>query len=156
MVLDAHGLAANHTMARLTTEAVAAGAYQGDDPTTGTRGAGWIYRPLLEYARTLGLDGEVRAPYAPEQLDADLARGHHPIISVHPPTIREDTPAPPAGEGGGHLVLVVGARRPRAAREYVIHNPNAREPRTQERYAVAPDRFAAAFAGRGLVLRPSA
>ncbi len=57
MVLAHHDLAREHTVATLTAGAVRAGAYR--------EGAGWAYAPLIAYARTLGLDGAVRAPYEP-------------------------------------------------------------------------------------------
>ncbi len=141
MVLTHHGLANDLTTAHLARSATAHGAY--------VPGAGWAYAPLVDYARTLGLDGAVRAPYDLAEIQADLAAGWHPIVSVHPRVMRGELLAPPAGEGGGHLVLIVDAD----AGAVTIHNPNARTRATQEAYAAPIGQFKAAFAGRGLVLR---
>lgn len=143
MVLERHGLAAQRTIADLTAEAAASGAY---GP------AGWAYAPLLDYARTHGLAGELRAPYAFEQLAADLQAGRHPIVSVHPRVMRGELAEPPAGERGGHLVLVVGLGGTPRDPSVLVHNPNARTRATQEAYPAPHAQFAAAFAGRGLVL----
>ncbi len=145
MVLGAHGLATGLTMAELMEAAVAAGAY-------GT--SGWAYAPLVDWVAEYGLAGAVRAPYAVDQLVDDVALGAHPIVSVHPQVIRGELPVPPSGESGGHLVLVVDASADAAGQlqSVTVHNPNARTRATQESCVVTPDRFAAAFAGRGLAL----
>lgn len=144
MVLSGHGLATDLTMAELTDSAVVAGAYGA---------AGWAYAPLVDWAASFGLAGAVRAPYALDDLLADVARGAHPIVSVHPRVIRGELPAAPAGESGGHLVLVVDASADAAGelQSVTIHNPNARTRATQESCVIPRDRFTAAFAGRGLV-----
>lgn len=142
MVLDHHGLAERRTVASLTHGAVDHRAY---GP------AGWAYAPLVAYARTLGLHGEIRAPYSVDEIAADLAAGRHPIVSVHPRVMRGELVRAPAGERGGHLVLVLSVDEECGAPTVVVHNPNARTRATQEAYRAPLAQFQAAFAGRGLV-----
>lgn len=144
MVLAHHGLAAEMSVADLTSGAVDAGAYRA--------GAGWAYAPLVDYARALGLSGSVRAPYDLPAITSDLAAGRHPIASVHPRVMRGELDRPPAGEHGGHLVLVLAIDAAGPTPTVTIHNPNARTCETQEAYAAPLTQFQAAFAGRGLAL----
>lgn len=126
----------------LAIGAASYGAYS-DDPRLPN---GLIYRPFVDYARTVhGLDAQVITDLGPARLRAELDQGSVVIASVHP-DIRRPELEPPGT--GGHLVLVVAHTDDRVT----FHDPAGHTPAAVVATLTPAvfDRFAA---HRGITLR---
>jgi hypothetical protein len=113
-------------------------------PDGGIRGL--IYAPAVAWLREVPrIAAEVRVDLAAQDIPALVADGGLFIASVHP-AIRWPDRDPPSR--GGHLVLVFGT----AGEALRLHNPSGDSPASQCDARVPLDRFAGAYAGRGILL----
>lgn len=150
MILDGHGSADDLSVAQLTSLAVALGGYLTVEVDGETIDKGWLYAPLVELAKSFGLDGDVVTSIDATDILSYVETGVTFVASVNPRLIRGDSPSPAGDSPGGHLVVVFGANRRGSTLEgFYLQNPSGRTRETQERAYVPLDDFKRAFAGRG-------
>ncbi len=131
----------------LLREALSAGVYVRTGETTVK---GLIYAPFAAWVtRRWNLHAEARPELAAEKIGAEVARGNLMLLSVHK-TIRTLDPAP--AQRGGHLVLAVGS----GPAGVVLHNPSGLPGQSQEFHTVPWAVLGRFYAGRGVVLGPTA
>lgn len=111
---------------------------------------GWRHAALAALAEQHGLDAHLAAGMALPDLAAHLRAGRVVIASVS----SELGEAGPVTRKGGHLVVVTGVEVDAGGtvQAVILHNPSGRTPALQAAARIPAARFAAGFAGRGIVI----
>lgn len=127
------------------------GGYLSEKRPDGSRAErGWLHSALAELIRRAGFQAEAR-PLALTDFVSILAGSGMIIASVSHEIGTHD----PITKRGGHLVLVFGALleedEPAA---FLLHNPSGRSDTLRQNARIPVERFAAAYTGRGIVVRP--
>lgn len=149
MLIEAHHPTPQKlTMMELLRQGLELGGYRVHDKEGRFVDLGWYYQPLVELGKRYGLDGSVCRTLTLDELCVRVTRGELIIASVSPQIGGREETIP---RRGGHLVLVHGIEWDGATcTSLLMHNPSGRYPELRANAKIPYERFAAAFAGRGI------
>ncbi|HET8911954.1 MAG TPA: C39 family peptidase [Ktedonobacteraceae bacterium] len=136
------------TMMELLRQGLELGGYRVHDEQGRLVDLGWYYKPLVELGQRYGLNSSVCRTLTLEELCQRIRWGELIIASVSPKIGGREEDIP---RRGGHLVLVHGIEwEGETCKSLLLHNPSGRYEDLRAGAKIPYERFAAAFAGRGI------